>query len=217
MTGAVRGRLVGCQAVGGVFRTIVAAAGVFVGTNVDDLIVLTVLFLTGRVGGRPRSWQAWSGQYVGFGLLVTVSAVVALGLSVVPDEWVGLLGLIPLVLGVRGLVAAVRARGDDQPPSPVVATGVMSIAGVTVANGGDNISVYTPMFRTIGLVDSLITLGVFAVGVAMWCLAGSWLASHRHAIRVVERFGHWLVPVVFMLLGTAILLESGVLTRWGGS
>ena len=193
-----------------------AAAGVFAGTNLDDLVVLTVLFLSGRVSGRPRSWQVWSGQYMGFGFLVTVSAVVALGLSVVPDEWVGLLGLIPLILGARGMVAAVHVRGDERPPSPAVATGVMSIAGVTVANGGDNISGYTPLFRTIGPVDSVISVSVFVVGVALWCLAGSWLASHKHVNRVVQRFGHWLVPVVFMLLGALILLESGIFARWPG-
>ena len=33
---------------------------------------------------------------------------------------------------------------------------------------------------------------------------------------VVERFGHWIVPTVFILIGAAILLESGVLGRLFG-
>jgi cadmium resistance protein CadD (predicted permease) len=56
------------------------------------------------------------------------------------------------------------------------------------------------MFRTIGLTASLITVAVFAVLVAVWCLAGSWLGSHKKVTDVVARFGHWIVPGVFMLL-----------------
>ncbi|SCL17518.1 cadmium resistance transporter (or sequestration) family protein [Micromonospora pallida] len=198
---------------GDLFGTLAAAAGVFAGTNVDDIIVLTVLFLSARASGQPRPWQIWVGQYVGVAALVAVSAVAALGLTIVPDRWVGLLGLVPFGLGVWGLVGAIRSRGDEELPAPAVASGLASAIGVTVANGADNISVYTPMFRTIGVTTSLITVAVFAVGVAVWCLAGSWLGSHRKVVDVVERYGHWLVPGVFMLIGAVIVFESGVLAR----
>ncbi|MFF5174777.1 cadmium resistance transporter [Micromonospora sp. NPDC000089] len=189
--------------------TVATAVGLFAGTNVDDIIVLTVLFLSARAAGRPRPWQIWVGQYAGIAVLVAVSVVAALGLTVVPDRWVGLLGLVPFALGVRGLVRAVRARHDAEPPAPAVATGVLSVAGVTVANGADNLSVYSPVFRTIGPAGSLATIAVFAVGVAVWCLAGAWLGSHRRVIEVVERWGHWIVPVVFMTIGAVIVAGAG--------
>jgi cadmium resistance protein CadD (predicted permease) len=197
--------------VGELAGTVAAAVVVFAGTNVDDLLVLTVLFLAARAGGRPKPGQIWAGQYAGIGVLVAVSAAAALGLAAVPDRWVGLLGLIPFALGLRGLVAALRARDGDDRPAPAVATGLLSVAGVTIANGADNISVYTPMFRTIGPADSVVTVAVFAVGVAVWCLAGSWLGSHERVVAIVQRFGHWLVPGAFLLIGTVIVVESGVL------
>jgi cadmium resistance protein CadD (predicted permease) len=184
------------------------ACGMFAGTNVDDIIVLTVLFLSGRANGRPRAWQIWAGQYAGIAALVVISVVAALGLAIVPDDWVGLLGLLPLALGVRGLVSAVRAPGSDDPPA--VATGWIPVAGVTIANGADNISVYTPVFRTIGAGSTLITIAVFAAGVALWCLAASWLGSHKKIIEAVDRYGRWLVPAVFIAIGTLIVLGSDV-------
>jgi cadmium resistance protein CadD (predicted permease) len=69
------------------------------------------------------------------------------------------------------------------------------------------------LFRTIGLAASLITVVVFTLGIALWCLAGSWLGSHRKIIDVVRRFGHWIVPGVFMLIGAVIVIESGVLNE----
>jgi cadmium resistance protein CadD (predicted permease) len=193
--------------------TLAAAVGVFAGTNVDDLVVLTVLFLSARTAGRPRPWQIWAAQYAGISFLVAASAIAALGLTILPNEWVGLLGLGPFALGVRGLVVAIRARGDDEPPAPATAVGLVSVAGVTIANGADNISVYTPMFRTLGQADSLVTVAVFAALVAVWCLAGSWLGGHKKIIEVVRRFGHWIVPVVFMLIGAMIVMKSGVIGR----
>ena len=184
--------------------TAATAAGVFAGTNVDDLIVLTVLFLAARASGRPRPWQIWAGQYAGIAVLVAVSVLAALGLALVPDRWVPLLGLVPVALGVRGLIGAVRrSPGDDE--APAVAGNALAVAGVTIANGADNIAVYTPVFRTIGPAGSALTIAVFAVLVAVWCLASSWLGSHRRVIAVVERYGHWLVPLVFITIGAVIL------------
>jgi cadmium resistance transport/sequestration family protein len=182
---------------------VAAAAGVFAGTNVDDLLVLTVLFLAARASGRPRRWQIWAGQYAGIGVLVAVSVLAALGLTLVPDRWVGLLGLVPLALGVRGLIGAFRRADGDE--APVVATGALAVAGVTIANGADNIAVYTPLFRTIGAGPSAVTIAVFAVLVAVWCAAASWLGSHRRVVAIVERYGHWLVPLVFITIGVVIL------------
>ncbi|NUT18372.1 MAG: cadmium transporter [Hamadaea sp.] len=194
---------------GDLVSTVVVAAGLFAGTNVDDLVVLTVLYLAANAGrqeanaGGARPWQIWIGQYLGVGALVGISALAALGLTVVPDDWVRLAGLVPLALGVRGLGQAIRS-GDEQ--TPTVATGLAGIVGVTVANGADNISVYTPAFRTLGLPDSLVTVAVFAVGVAVWCVAARWLGSHRKIVGLVDRWGHWIVPVVFIAIGLLILL-----------
>ncbi|GAA1749815.1 cadmium resistance transporter [Luedemannella helvata] len=179
---------------------VATAAGVFAGTNVDDLVVLTVLFLSARATGRPRPWHIWAGQYAGIAVLVAASALAALGLAVVPDGWVRFLGLIPLALGVKGFVTA---DGSGEPVPGV--TGWVSVAGITIANGADNIAVYTPLLRTVGAADGLVITAVFAVGVALWCLAGSWLGAHPRVIAVVERFGRWLVPGVFVALGLLIL------------
>ena len=183
-----------------------AAAAIFIGTDVDDLVVLTVLFLTARAAGRPR-WPIWVGQYLGIAVLVGVSLLAALGLTLVPDRFVPLLGVVPLGIGLWGLVQAFRGDDDDEPPAG--ANGVLTVAGITIANGADNIAVYTPVFRTTDTGGVLVLLAVFAVLVAAWCAVASWLGSHRRVIAVVERYGHWLVPLVFITIGVVIL--TGIL------
>ncbi|MFI6237938.1 cadmium resistance transporter [Micromonospora sp. NPDC050784] len=184
-----------------------AAAVVFAATDVDDIVILTLFFVAARTTGRPRTWEIVAGQYLGIGALALASAVIAGGLLVVPDPWTGLLGLLPIALGVRAL----RSSGDDE--TPAVVTGALGVAGVTIANGADNVAVYVPVFRALGVADSAVFLLVFVLLIALWCVAGAWLGGHRRVVRVVERAGAWLVPAIFIAIGLVILISSGVLGR----
>ena len=190
--------------------TIGSAIGLFAATNIDDIVVLTVLFLASS-RGKPRPWQIVVGQYLGFITLVVISVVAALGLTIIPDEWVGFLGLIPLGIGIWALVRGLRRNGDDD--DKIAAVGLWGVAGITIANGADNISLYTPIFRTSSPGDVTIMIVVFLILVAVWCAAGRLIGTHKAVTETLERVEHWLVPVVFIGLGLFILVESGVIIR----
>ena len=195
--------------------TIAAAAGLFVATNLDDIVVLTVLFAASARSSRLRGWQIVAGQYLGLITLIAVSFLAALGLTIVPDEWVGLLGLIPLAIGVLALVRTLRGRDDDddEAESALQAVGLLGVAGITIANGGDNIAIYTPVFRTMSTTDALVTIVVFLVLLAGWCLFAKVIGTNEKVNEALEKVEHWLVPAVFIGLGVFILLESGTLTH----
>ena len=73
------------------------------------------------------------------------------GLLALPDKLVGVLGLIPVALGARGLHRARRAdRGAEQLRADKAAISTTGVASITIANGADNIAVYAPLFATIG-------------------------------------------------------------------
>jgi cadmium resistance transport/sequestration family protein len=195
--------------------TIAAAVGLFAATNIDDVVVLTVLFLA-STRGTLAGWKVVVGQYAGFIALVAISVLTAAGLTIVPDKWVGLLGLIPLGIGLVGLVRALRRRGDDDDDdddSAVRAGGVLGVAGITIANGADNISLYTPVFRTTPIPDTVVTIAVFLVLVAVWCLVARFVGTNKTVTEALEKIEHWLVPAVFTGLGLYILIESGVIVR----
>jgi cadmium resistance protein CadD (predicted permease) len=188
-----------------------AAVGLFAGTNIDDMVVLAVLNASSRADGRPRRWQIWVGQYLGVAVLVVISLLAAVGLTLVSESWIWLLGLIPLGLGIRKLVIALRATRSGDSVSPAVVTGLAGVVGLTVANGGDNIAAYTPVFRTIGPGGIIVILGVFVIGVALWCLIGAWLVSHHGIAEAIRRWGQWIVPAVYILIGLSIFGKGGLL------
>ncbi|NVN00408.1 cadmium resistance transporter [Arthrobacter sp. SDTb3-6] len=190
-----------------VIGTLLTAAGAFAATNLDALVVLAILFLSHRAAEVPKTWKIWAGQYLGLGAIVAVSILAALGLAAVPLQWVGLLGLVPVTLGVRGLVRIAQA---DTGRAPAAAASLASVAAMTLANGGDNVAVYVPLFRGMDEQSGLLTVVAFAALVAVWCTAASWLTTHPKVIDALGRWGHWAVPVLYMAVGAAIMARSGV-------
>jgi cadmium resistance protein CadD (predicted permease) len=188
---------------------VTALSGVwpFAVTNVDDFVVLTALFVTVGRGG-PSNRQIVVGQYLGIGALVAVSLVVSIGLASIPDRWIGLLGVIPIVLGVRGLVRARTVPSDGKAVAAV--TGVIGVVALTLANGADNVSVYIPLFRQAGAGTASVYVLVFAVLVGVWCMAARAVAGQKPLIRMVARVGHWLVPMVYLAIGIRIIVTSGL-------
>jgi cadmium resistance protein CadD (predicted permease) len=83
------------------------------------------------------------------------------------------------------------------------------VAGLTIVDGADNLAAYTPVFATAGGGQIVVMLVVFAVGVAVWCLAGLLLVRHDRVIGVLARHGHWILPVAFILIGLNTLQRTG--------
>jgi cadmium resistance protein CadD (predicted permease) len=179
-----------------VLALIASAVAVFAGTNIDDLVVLTALLGSRQIGRR----EIIVGQYLGIAALVAISIVASVGLVIVPDRWVGLFGIIPLGLGIRGLM-----RGKEA--GAVLVKTTAGVAGITMANGADNVSVYTPIFRQAEW-GTLVYVAVFAVLVAVWLAIATFLASRQPVIELLDRWGHRIVPVVFIAIGALLIAET---------
>jgi cadmium resistance protein CadD (predicted permease) len=188
---------------------IAAAAAVFAGTNADDLVVLGVLSASSQAGGSLRRWQLWGGQYAGFAVLVGLSLAAGRGLAVIPERWLWLLALVPIGLGVARLPAAFRSLRGGEPPELPSPGGLGGVAALTIVNGADNLAAYPSLFAAGNAGRIAVTLVVFAVGVAVWCLAGWLLARNERITALVQRYGHWILPVTFILIGLYLLQETG--------
>ena len=187
---------------------IATAAALFAGTNIDDVVVLSLLSASSRAGRQPRRWEIWVGQYLGFGILAGVSVAAGRGLALLPARWLWLLALIPLGLGIVSLVAAIRSLRRGEQPRPPSAGGLLGVALLTIVNGADDLAAYTPFFAATGTAQAVVTLAVFAVCIAVWCIAGDLLTRHSRVTAAVSRYGHWILPAVFILIGLYVLHEA---------
>jgi cadmium resistance protein CadD (predicted permease) len=197
---------------GGIFAVVLTAAVLFAATNVDDIVVLTVLSISSRASGEPRPWHIWAGQYAGLAVLIGASLAAAAGLALVPLHWLWPLGLVPLGLGLYKLATTIRAHRAGRRPSTAAVTGLTGVIGLTIVNGGDNLSAYIPVFRTSTAAEIATIIAVFLAGVGLYCLASIRFATHRAVIKAVQRWGQWIVPVVFILIGFYIFYKTGALS-----
>jgi cadmium resistance protein CadD (predicted permease) len=109
---------------------------------------------------------------------------------------------------VRAAWQAWRTWRDDDGRDGVDGAGVLQVAAVTFANGGDNIGVYAPVFAVVGAGGTVGYVAVFLVGVALWCAIGWFLASRTVVAGVLSRWGHVILPVVLIGIGLVILVEG---------
>jgi cadmium resistance protein CadD (predicted permease) len=186
----------------------------FVATNVDDLFLLMIFF--SQRSPSFRTTHIVLGQYLGFGALVGLSALGAVAGVFIPAAWIGLLGFLPLFIAVKKFLqrgtranAPVFAAADSGGLGNLMAAPTLSVAGVTMANGADNIGVYVAFFANCGTVALAAVVGMFLVLVALWCVIAGWLGRHPVTAVIIDRWGHYLVPLVLAGMGGYILYDSG--------
>jgi cadmium resistance protein CadD (predicted permease) len=190
--------------------TVLQATGLFVVTNIDDIIVLSLFYAQGA--GRPGTTaKILLGQYLGFGAILLAAIAVALSAeALLPESAIAYFGVIPLLLGLRAAWSAWRDRDDDDDDDDEVSRlSVLTIAAVTFANGGDNIGVYVPVFLRAGTGGTAVYAGVFLLLVAILVVAARVVATRAPVARFLERWESVLFPLVLIVLGVVILVEGG--------
>lgn len=182
----------------------------FASTNIDDLVMLIGFFADPAY--RPREIVA--GQFAGIAALIVLSLLGALVARAAPTEIVGLLGLVPIAIGVKKLVFA----EDGGPGGGRLARRVSKIATVavvTIANGGDNLGLYIPLFSVQDGAGIALLVALFLAMTALWCAVGHALVGTRLLGIPAQRWGNAVLPCVLIALGVYILMKTGALALFG--
>lgn len=196
-------------------QTIISAIGVYISTSIDYLIVLIILFA--QLSQNKQKWHIYAGQYLGTGLLVGASLVAAYVVNFVPEPWmVGLLGLIPIYLGIR---FAIVGEGEEEEEEEIIERLEQSKANqlfwtvtlLTIASGGDNLGIYIPYFASLDWSQTLVALLVFAIGIIIFCELSRVLSSIPLISETIEKYQRIIVPLVFIPLGLYIMYESSTI------
>lgn len=179
-------------------------AVLFAATNIDDLFLLLAFF----ADPRYRRAEIWAGQYLGFSVLVAASMALAMGAVRFDPGLVHWLGLVPIAIGAWQLLALVRGRADpDSPgiPQREETGNIVTVATVTLVNGGDNLAIYAPVFVSLAGPQRVVVFAVFAVATAAWLLAAQALVTHPRWSAPIRRYARVATPLVFIVLGAWVL------------
>lgn len=186
--------------------TMIQAVGLFVATNIDDVIVLSLFFARGA-GRAGTTRRIVVGQYLGFLGILGAALLTTWGASLaLPESAIPYFGLIPLLLGLRAAWEAWQGEDDDElDDRKKVAP--LTVAAVTFANGGDNIGVYVPVFLSVSPASILTYSAVFLLFVAVLVAIAKFVATRPGIDESLEKSEHILFPLVLIILGVVILVQ----------
>ena len=193
-------------------QNIVTSIILYSGTAVDLLIILMLFFAKRK--SRKDIINIYLGQFLGSVSLIFLSLLFAFVLNYIPSkEILGLLGLIPIFLGLKVLllgdsdgeaIAKDGLRKDDK-------NLIFLVAMITFAScGADNIGVFVPYFITLNLANLIVALLTFLVMIYLLVFSAQKLAQVPSVGETLEKYSRWFIAVVYLGLGIYILIENNV-------
>ncbi|HER7286331.1 TPA: CadD family cadmium resistance transporter [Streptococcus pyogenes] len=191
-------------------QNVVTSIILYSGTAVDLLIILMLFFAKRK--SRKDIINIYLGQFLGSVSLILLSLLFAFVLDYIPSkEILGLLGLIPIFLGLKVLllgdsdgeaIAKEGLRKDNKNLIFLVAT-------ITFAScGADNIGVFVPYFTTLNLANLIVALLTFLVMIYLLVFSAQKLAQVPSVGEILEKYSRWFIAVVYLGLGIYILIEN---------
>lgn len=193
-------------------QNVVTSIILYSGTAVDLLIILMLFFAKRK--SRKDIINIYLGQFLGSVSLILLSLLFAFVLNYIPSkEILGLLGLIPIFLGLKVLllgdsdgeaIAKDGLRKDDK-------NLIFLVAMITFAScGADNIGVFVPYFITLNLANLIVTLLTFLVMIYLLVFSAQKLAQVPSVGEILEKYSRWFIAVVYLGLGIYILIENNI-------
>lgn len=191
-------------------QNVVTSIILYSGTAVDLLIILMLFFAKRK--SRKDIINIYLGQFLGSVSLILLSLLFAFVLNYIPSkEILGLLGLIPIFLGLKVLllgdsdgetIAKEGLRKDNK-------NLIFLVAMITFAScGADNIGVFVPYFTTLNLANLIVTLLTFLVMIYLLVFSAQKLAQVPSVGEILEKYSRWFIAVVYLGLGIYILIEN---------
>ena len=191
-------------------QNVVTSIILYSGTAVDLLIILMLFFAKRK--SRKDIINIYLGQFLGSVSLILLSLFFAFVLDYIPSkEILGLLGLIPIFLGLKVLLLG------DSDGEAIAKDGlrkdnknlIFLVAMITFAScGADNIGVFVPYFTTLNLANLIVALLTFLVMICLLVFSAQKLAQVPSVEETLEKYSRWFIAVVYLGLGMYILIEN---------
>ena len=191
-------------------QNVVTSIILYSGTAVDLLIILMLFFAKRK--SRKDIINIYLGQFLGSVSLILLSLLFAFVLNYIPSkEILGLLGLIPIFLGLKVLLLgdsdgeAIAKEGLRKDNKNLI----FLVAMITFAScGADNIGVFVPYFITLNLANLIVALLTFLVMIYLLVFSSQKLAQVPSVGETLEKYSRWFIAVVYLGLGIYILIEN---------
>jgi cadmium resistance protein CadD (predicted permease) len=184
------------------------AVGAYVATNMDNFILLAALLA--RYRRQTISVAA------GYFTCVLILVIVGFGISVIADympvRYLGLLGIVPIYLGVVELVRLYRGKEKTTADTETVLDSNHKVFLTTLisqlGNGTDTILIFGILFAdSTRSADALIMITLAAMAI-IFVLVAMYAVRHPAISSVISRYAGRVLPFILIIVGVYVLANT---------
>ena len=188
-----------------VFGVVVSA---FVATNLDNLVLLVALFSR----YSDRQLEVALGYLLSMILIGSLAWAVGTLATSVSVQYLGFLGIVPVAIGIVGVVRLFRRRGVVSDPAIAGAgsTAMLAAALTQLSNGTDTIVTFSILFADSNEVADHLVIVSFVVMAAVFAIAARHAQQHPWLSRPIQLYGHYITPLILITVGLYVLNNTGM-------
>ncbi|CAM4945580.1 unnamed protein product [Rotaria socialis] len=84
----------------------------------------------------------------------------------------------------------------------------LKIVSITLANSGDNVAIYTPLFAQATNWQIGVYIVIFFFMMLVWLVFCYFFINFRPILNLAQKYAHYIVPIVFIGIGIYIIVKS---------
>jgi len=180
---------------------IILVAGTYVATNFDNFLLLVGWML----GRRESAGQILAGYGLATIAILLASWLLGLSAGVLPLNYVGYLGFVPILLGVKMLVQQVRGRADARVGTIAQELSSLAIATTLFTNSADTMLVFSPLLADSETGTDYVIILAFIAVATIWFLLARFFSRHAARLQGISVIAQWLAPLIMIVVGLYIL------------
>lgn len=196
---------------------IISSLVLFFSTNIDDILLLMMWFSTRKTFSERKN--VFIGQFIGFTFILIFSLLGVYTATYFPRHLIGLLGIIPIAIGIKELFTLIQREESQTTTKENVIENqknwfydTVGIALITFSNGGDNIGIYVPSFFSLSVSNLILLIVIFYVLLASFCFLALLLVNIPSFSVFIKRYVIKIIPFILIGIGCLVLYKNGTIS-----
>ena len=180
----------------------------YMATNLDNFALLVTLLA--RYRAQDRAVRL--GYLASMLILMIAAYLIGRAAVFLPVEYLGLLGIVPVIIGVYGIV---RLRFDtstapfaDVSSLTAGSTVFMATLVSQIANGTDTVVIIGALFADSAPAADVLILMTLAASASLFLLIAVYAVRHPALSRWIDRYAALITPFILIGVGAYILSNT---------
>lgn len=183
-------------------------AAAFIGTNLDNLLLLAAMY--SRYPNQARVVTA--GYFTGMILIAIITLIIGEVGDIIPLAYLGLLGLIPMMMGALALLKLFRSRQLEVVDSVVTGGNCLAVffalISIQLSNSADSIITFSALFADSADPSDYVVAPTFFAMVGVFSAVAYYSVRHPKLNQILSRYGQYVTPFILILVGFYILSNT---------